>query len=254
MVLESRALIALCGLALVSPFVRAQETPPVVDNKEAHYEWKAKHDPNGIGKFYMGREIAYVMGHPAAVWLERPEREEEEAPKKLLEVLKIEKGMTVVDLGAGSGYYSFRMSPLVGEKGKILAVDIQKEMLDIMRDKIKKNKMTNVELVLGKEADPCLADNSVDMIMMVDVYHEFEFPREMMDKMVKSLKPNGQIVFVEFRLEDDNVPIKLVHKMTERQVQKEMGFFPDMEYTRTAKDLPWQHVIFFKKLAPKEKK
>jgi len=254
MFVDSRILAALCGLVLLSPVVRAQETPPVVDKKEAHYEWKAKHDPNGIGKFYMGREIAYVMGHPAAVWLERPEREEEEAPKKLLEVLKIKPGMTVVDLGAGSGYYSFRMSPLVGEKGKILAVDIQKEMLDIMRERIKKNKMTNIELVLGKEADPCLPKNSVDMIVMVDVYHEFEFPREMMEKMVESLRPNGQIVFVEFRLEDEKVPIKLVHKMTERQVQKEMGRFADMEYTHTAKELPWQHVIFFKKMVAKDSK
>src|SRR6476660_2869996 len=137
--------ITLAALVVFVPsFVRADD-PPVTDRKDGRYEWKANHDRDGIGKFYMGREIAYVMGHAAATWLERPEREEEENPRKLLELLKFKQGEVVADIGAGSGYYTFRMAKLVGPKGKILAVDIQKEMLDIIRDRMKKENLTNIE-------------------------------------------------------------------------------------------------------------
>ena len=222
-------------------------TDPPDPVPESRYEWRKKHDPNGIGKFYMGREIAHVMGHAAASWLERPEREEEEQPKKLIESLKLQPGMVVADIGAGSGFYSFRIAPLLGDKGKMLAVDIQKEMLDIIRERMKKEKITNIEPVEGKVDDPKLPDGGVDLILMVDVYHEFEQPYEMTEKMVKALKPGGRLVFVEFRLEDDKVPIKLVHKMTEKQVIKEMEAFPTMKYSRTIGVLPWQHVIVFEK-------
>ncbi|WP_020475295.1 class I SAM-dependent methyltransferase [Zavarzinella formosa] len=242
--------ILLVGfLVLLGGSLRAQEAP-IKDKTDGRYEWKAKHDPNGIGKFYMGREIAHVMGHAAATWLERPEREKEENPKKLLEELKIREGDVVADIGAGSGYYSFKMAKLVGPKGKVLAVDIQPEMLDIIKEKSKKEEVTNVEPVLGGEADPKLKDDSVDMILMVDVYHEFAQPHEMTEKMVKALKPGGRLVFVEFRLEDDNVPIKLVHKMSERQVVKEMSEFKNLKHAGTGKTLPWQHVITFVKSAP----
>ena len=244
--------LAVAALILLSPvFVRADD-PPVTDRKDGRYEWKANHDRDGIGKFYMGREIAYVMGHSAADWLERPEREEEENPKKLLELLKLKEGDVVADIGAGSGYHSFRMSKLVGDKGKILAVDIQKEMLDIIREKAKAGKVTNVEPVMGEEADPKLKDDSVDMILLVDVYHEFAQPYEMTEKMVKALKPGGRLVFVEFRLEDKAVPIKLVHKMTERQVIKEMAEFKNLKHAGTSDKLPWQHVITFTKEAAKK--
>jgi ubiquinone/menaquinone biosynthesis C-methylase UbiE len=238
-------------LLLVVPTLAFAEDP-VKDRKDGRYEWRARHDPNGIGKFYMGREIAYVMGHAAATWLERPEREEEENPRKLLELLKFKQGEVVADIGAGSGYYTFRMAKLVGPKGKILAVDIQKEMLDIIRDRMKKENLTNIEPVLGDEADPKLKDASVDTILLVDVYHEFSFPYEMTEKMVKALKPGGRIVFVEFRLEDDKVPIKLVHKMTEKQVLKEMAEFPEMKHAGTSEQLPWQHVITFVKQPAKK--
>jgi len=211
------------------------------------YETRAKHDPDGLGKFYLGREIALVMGHQAAGWLERPEREKEEDPAKLLAALEIKEGMTIADIGAGSGYHVFRMAPLVGEKGKILAVDIQKEMLDLMNAKAKKNNVKNVETILGTVKDPKLPENAVDLIIMVDVYHELEFPFEMTEKMVAALKPGGRIVFVEFRLEDAKVPIKLVHKMTERQVIKEMAAFDSVEHAKTVKTLPWQHIVVFKK-------
>lgn len=242
--------ISLILLVVVTTLAAADE--PVKDRKDGRYEWRARHDPNGIGKFYMGREIAYVMGHAAATWLERPEREEEENPKKLLELLKFKDGEVVADIGAGSGYYTFRMAKLVGPKGKILAVDIQKEMLDIIRDRMKKENVINVEPVLGAEADPKLKDESVDTVLLVDVYHEFSFPYEMTEKMVKALKPGGRIVFVEFRLEDDKVPIKLVHKMTEKQVLREMAEFKEMKHAGTSDQLPWQHVITFVKQAAKK--
>lgn len=219
--------------------------------KDGRYEYRSRHDPNGIGKFYMDREIAYVMGHAAASWLERPEREEEENPKKLIELLKLQEGEVVADIGAGSGYYSFRMAKLVGPKGKIMAVDIQKEMLDIIRNRMKKEKIDNVVPVMGAEADPKLEDGTIDTILMVDVYHEFAFPYEMSEKMIKALKPGGRLVFVEFRLEDENVPIKLVHKMSERQVIKEMAEFKNIKHESTSNKLPWQHVITFRKDKPK---
>jgi ubiquinone/menaquinone biosynthesis C-methylase UbiE len=216
------------------------------------YETRKEFDRDGINKFYMGRQIAHVMGYPAAGWLERPERVKEEEPEKLIKALDVKPGMVVADVGAGSGYHSFLMSPLVGEKGKVIASDIQQEMLDLITAKAKKLKVTNVETVNGTAKDPKLPANAVDLIIMVDVYHEFEFPFEMMEKMVDALKPGGRLVFVEFRLEDPQVPIKLVHKMSERQVLKEMGAFAEMEHAKTVGTLPWQHVIIFTKKEAKK--
>lgn len=217
------------------------------EKKKPTYEMRRKHDPEGTGKFYLGREIAPVMGFQGAGWLERKEREQEEAPDQLLKALELKPGMKVVDLGAGSGFHTFRMAAVVGEKGKVFAVDVQKEMLDIIKARMKKDKVANVEPVLGTEKDPKLATGTIDLILMVDVYHEFLYPYEMTEKLVASLKPGGKIVFVEFRLEDPKVPIKLVHKMTERQVIREMGEFPNMEHAKTVKTLPWQHVVIFTK-------
>jgi ubiquinone/menaquinone biosynthesis C-methylase UbiE len=159
--------------------------------------------------------------------------------------------MVVADIGAGSGYHTFRLAPLVGETGKVLAVDIQPEMLALIKDKAKAKKVTNVEPVQGADDDPKLPAGGVDLIIMVDVYHEFSKPFEMAEKMVDALRPGGRLVFVEFRAEDDNVPIKPVHKMTEKQVIREMEPFPEMEYTKTVGTLPWQHIIIFTKKAEK---
>jgi ubiquinone/menaquinone biosynthesis C-methylase UbiE len=211
------------------------------------YETRADHDPEGTGKFYLGREIAPVMGYRAAEWLERKERVKEEEPAKLIKALDVKPGMVVADVGAGSGYHTFLLSPLVGEKGKIIACDIQQEMLDLIEKKAKKLNITNVDRVKGTETDPKLPKAGVDLILMVDVYHEFSFPYEMTEKMVESLKPGGRLVFVEFRLEDQDVPIKLVHKMSERQVIKEMAEFKDLKHEKTVGTLPWQHVVVFKK-------
>jgi protein-L-isoaspartate O-methyltransferase len=240
------------GLIVVSLLVSltAWAQPPAAPPAE-RYETRTDHDPNGTGKFYMGREIALVMGHQAAGWLERPEREAEEQPARLLTALKLQPGDVVADVGAGSGYYTFRMAEQVGPRGKVLAVDIQKEMLAIIRQRMRERRVANVEPVLGTETDPKLPAGTVDLILLVDVYHEFSFPYEMTRALVKALKPGGRLVFVEFRKEDPDVPIKLVHKMTQKQVLKEMQPHP-LEYVKTLDVLPWQHVIIFKKKARRE--
>jgi precorrin-6B methylase 2 len=220
--------------------------PAAADDKP-RYEFRKDHDPDGIGKFYMGREIAWVMGHQAAGWLERPEREKEEDPAKLIAALDVKPGMVVADVGAGSGYHVFKLAPLVGDRGKVIAVDIQQEMLDLMAAKAKRLKVTNVQTVKGEEQDPKLPAGAVDLILMVDVYHELAFPYEMTRKMAAALKPGGRLVLVEFRLEDPKVPIKLVHKMTERQITKEMERFPELTHEKTVGTLPWQHIAVFKK-------
>ncbi|MCS7045533.1 MAG: class I SAM-dependent methyltransferase [Gemmataceae bacterium] len=217
--------------------------PPAKDR----YEYRKDHDPDGLGKFYMGREIARVMSYHGAGWLERKEREREEHTSKLLPPLKIKPGDTVVDMGAGSGYYTFRLAEIVGPKGKVYAVDIQPEMLDIIRARMKRQKVSNIELIHGTETDPKLPDSAIDLILMVDVYHEFSHPYEMTQAMLKALKPAGRLVFVEFRLEDDNVPIKLVHRMAEKQVLREMAVHP-LRHVETQGHLPWQHVIIFEKI------
>ena len=210
------------------------------------YELRRQHDPNGIGKFYLGREIAHVMGHQAADWLERPEREAEEKPDLLVEALKLKSGDVVADIGAGTGYYSWRMASFVGDKGLVYAVDIQQEMLDLLAKRMAERKITNVKGVLGTITDPKLPPRSVDLVLMVDVYHEFDHPFEMMQAICQSLKPGGRVVFVEFRAEDPKVPIKEVHKMSEAQVRKEMSAQP-LEWVETIATLPWQHIVVFRK-------
>jgi ubiquinone/menaquinone biosynthesis C-methylase UbiE len=229
------------------------------------YETRAEHDPNGIGKFYMGREIAHVMGHQAADWLERPEREQEERPDLLIPALKLKPGDAVADIGAGTGYYTRRLasavdgplpgpadtlSPSAGERdgvrGVVYAVEIQQEMLDLLTNKLAGEKIFNVKPILGTITDPKLPRAAVDLILMVDVYHEFDHPFEMVTAMCQALKPGGRIVFVEFRGEDPNVPIKLVHKMAEAQVRKEMSLHP-LDWVETISALPQQHVIVFRK-------
>lgn len=208
------------------------------------YETRVIHDRDGIGKFYMGREIAHVMGHQAADWLERPEREEEEKTSLLVEALKVQPGEAVADIGAGTGYLTRRIAPKILPKGKVYAVEIQQEMLDLLTNKLTGLGITNVAPVLGTVTDPKLPPNSMDTIVMVDVYHEFDFPYEMTETMCRALKPGGRLVFVEFRGEDENVPIKRVHKMTEAQVKKEMAPHP-LTWKETISVLPWQHIIVF---------
>jgi precorrin-6B methylase 2 len=220
----------------------------VSKTEDGRYEFRKEHDPNGLGKFYMGREIALVMTFHGAPWLERPEREEEERLSVLVSHLGLKPGMVVADVGAGSGVITLMMAHIVGESGKVLAIDIQQEMLDLLGDKIKNADIKNVELVLGTEKSPKLKESSVDLALMVDVYHEFEYPYEMMLELAKALKPGGRIAFVEYRREDPQVPIKLVHKMTEAQVKKEVAF-PEfgLAWKETIDKLPRQHIVVFER-------
>lgn len=212
----------------------------------SRYEFRRVHDPDGIGKFYMGREIAQVMGHQAADWLDRPEREAEENTAKLVEQLEIKPGAVVADIGAGTGYLSRRLAQRVGAQGKVLAEDIQPEMLDLLTNKMMALGITNVAAVIGSPSDPKLPAVSVDLVLMVDVYHEFDFPYEMMSAICRSLKPSGRVVFVEYRAEDPEVPIKRLHKMGEAQVRKEMWALP-LHWIETIEVLPRQHIIVFGK-------
>ncbi len=223
-----------------------KKTPKSKPKENDRYEYRAEHDRNGIGKFYLGREIAHVMGHPAAIWLERPEREKEEKLSLLIKLLELKPGMTVADIGAGSGVLTLQMAPLVAPNGKVIAVDIQKEMLVRLQNRLSRTGIKNVDLHLGDTNSPRLKPNSVDVVLLVDVYHEFEFPYEMILNISRALKPGGRIALVEYRMEDPRVPIKLVHKMSEKQSIKEMtqpAF--SLEHTKTIGKLPRQHLMIF---------
>ena len=226
----------------------AGKTEGVTKSEDGRYEFRKEHDPNGQGKFYMGRELAMVMSFHGAPWLERPEREEEERLSELVKQLRLKPGMVVADVGAGSGVLSLMMAHEVGETGKVLAIDIQQEMLDLLGDKIKNADIKNVDLVLGTDKSPKLKAASIDLALMVDVYHEFEYPYEMMLELAKALKPGGRIAFVEYRREDPQVPIKLVHKMTEAQVKKEVAL-PEfgLKWKETIDKLPRQHIVVFER-------
>ncbi|MBI2804788.1 MAG: methyltransferase domain-containing protein [Planctomycetes bacterium] len=231
----------------------AQTLPQDQAPPQPRYTFRQIHDPYGTGKFYLGREIAHVMSYEGAGWLERPEREREERVSKLLPSLDIKPGQTVADLGAGSGFHTVKLSKAVGDKGKVYAVDIQKEMIAILQKRIKQGKFKNIIPILNTEKDPKLPANAIDMILMVDVYHELSFPYEVTIELVKSLKVGGRLVFVEYRLEDPKVPILTVHRMSIAQVKKEMALHPQMKHVKTLNHLPWQHVIIFEKVAQKKK-
>jgi ubiquinone/menaquinone biosynthesis C-methylase UbiE len=214
---------------------------------EARYETRAQHDRDGIGKFYLGREIAQVMGHQAAGWLERPTRQQEERTDLLLQALELKPGMVVADIGAGSGYSSWRMAQKVGPTGKVYAEDIQQEMVDLLAAQMKKHQVAAiVEPLLGTVQDPKLPPDSTDLTLLVDVYHELDFPFEMTRAMITGLKPGGQLVLVEYRGEDRAVPIKPLHKMTAAQVKKEMALHP-LTFDRVIDVLPQQHILIFRK-------
>jgi ubiquinone/menaquinone biosynthesis C-methylase UbiE len=210
------------------------------------YETRQVHDPNGIGKFYMGREIAQVMGPGGIAWLDRSEREQEEHPEIVMDALGLRGGEVVADLGAGSGYFTFRIAPRVGQTGRVLAVEIQDEMLETIRRRAETLKVTNVQEIKGSETNPKLPASGVDLVLMVDVYHELAFPFEVMTKVREALKPGGRAVFVEYRKEDRQLPIKEVHKMSVDQLKKEMQAVGLM-HVRTVETLPSQHIVIFEK-------
>jgi SAM-dependent methyltransferase len=201
---------------------------------------------DGIGKRHEGREIAHVMGWQAAPWLEREEREQEERTSVLVRELDLKPGMVVADVGAGSGYLSRRMATRVAPGGRIIAVDIQPEMLALLKKISQEPGYSNIEPWQGGVDDTRLPAGSVDLAIMVDVYHELEFPFEVLESIVRALKPGGRVAFVEYRGEDASVPIKTLHKMTERQIRLEAGKHA-LAWERTSRRLPWQHLVVFRK-------
>lgn len=185
------------------------------------------------------------MGHEAASWLDRPEREAEEAPTKAIAALEIREGQVVADVGAGSGYYSVRLARAVGENGRVYATDIQAEMLAIIKSKIASERLSNVELVLGTDTDPKLPAAAIDLVLMVDVYHELARPQELVRALKRALRPDGRLVLIEFRKESPWVPIREEHKMSVRDARLELEA-EGYRFEQNIDVLPWQHVLVFR--------
>lgn len=200
---------------------------------------------DGIGKFYLGREISHVMGHLGASWLERPQRERDERTDILIDALPLSADSVVADIGAGTGYFAFPVAARVPQ-GRVLAVDIQDEMLAVINARKSKSGVTNVEAIRGTVTDPNLPPGAVDVIFIVDAYHEFSHPREMGRAMREALRIGGNLILIEYRAEDPDVPIKRLHKMTQEQVKKEMQAI-GMTFKETLDDLPQQHFMVFEK-------
>ena len=196
--------------------------------------------------FYMGREIARTMHYSGAEWLVRESRDREEDCRTLLAELRLRPGMTVCDMGSGNGFYSVRMAPLLEPGGRVLAVEVQPEMLGLLKKRAKEAGIENIETILGTPLDPRLPEGAVDLVLLVDVYHEFSHPEPMLDAIRRSLKPAGLVALAEFRLEDPEVPIKTLHKMSKERILKE---FPanGFELVREFDGLPWQHLMFFER-------
>ncbi len=209
------------------------------------YQSRALPSSDGIGKVYMGREISKVMGHQGAGWLERPSRATSERPQRFIPALNLKSTDVVADIGAGTGYISFRLAPFL-INGKVLAVDVQPEMLEILENAKQRREINNVKAILGTEQDPNLADESVDLALMVDAYHEFAYPHEMMEAITKALKPGGRVVLVEYKAENPLIFIKQHHKMSVRQARKEMQAV-GLTWQGNQNVLPQQHVLIFNK-------
>ena len=239
------AAVLLTLLGIVAAGCGAAQTEAVdAPGAVGPYEYRSP-SRDGIGKVYMGREISHVMGHRGAAWLERPTREREERTDLLIENLPLDDDFVVADIGAGTGYFSFAIAESLPEGG-VLAVDIQPEMLEIIRARSASSGIKNVEPVLGSEQDPGLDAETVDLVLLVDAYHEFSFPLEMGRAMAAALRPGGRLVLIEYRGEDRRVPIKPLHKMTEAQAIAEMHAV-GLEWERTGDFLPQQHFLVFRR-------
>jgi SAM-dependent methyltransferase len=236
------ALLAACGGVETGTAAQGSAasatTPPA-------YETRAAHDPDGIGRFYLGREIAQVMGYQGASWLERPERIAEERPDQVVAQMRLKPTDVVADVGAGTGYFTFRIAPVV-KQGRVFAVDLQPQMLDMIRARMTQRNIENVVPVQSMETDVSLPESSVDVVLLVDVYHEFAYPYEMMQSVVKALKPGGRVVQIEYRANDPEVPIKRLHTMTVEQCRREMAAV-GLTLKETKSFLPQQHFLVFEK-------
>jgi ubiquinone/menaquinone biosynthesis C-methylase UbiE len=241
-------LIGVClgclGLVFLSQFVPAlspKSTSALISDSSVYSYRRPSAD--GIGKVYMGREIAEVMGHQGAAWLERSSRSAEEQPQKLIDALNLSPTDTVAEIGAGTGYISFQIASRV-PKGQVLAVDIQPEMIEILKTRAQSKNVSNVKPILSTEQNPNLPPNSIDLAIMVDAYHEFNYPHEMMSAIAQALKPQGRVALVEYRAEDPLVFIKPHHKMSQAQVRKEMAAV-GLTWQETQSVLPQQHLMIF---------
>ncbi len=233
--------------AAVAGWLLCGATPARADGPDSaeRYE-RISASADGIGKRYMGREIAGVMGWQGAAWLEREEREREERTDLLLAALELKPGMVVADIGAGTGYLSRRMASAVTPSGKVLAVDVQPQMVALLRSMVRQGGLTQIQPLLGADNDVKLPASSVDLAIMVDVYHELAFPYEVLASIVRALKPGGRLVFVEYRAEDPRVPIKALHKMSEAQIRREAAVHA-LTWDRSVGTLPMQHLVVFRK-------
>ena len=193
-----------------------------------------------------GRVIAQVMGYEGADWLERPERESEEQPSRAIKALDIKPGAVVADVGAGSGYYTVRLAERVGPAGRVFATDIQPEMLALLRTRVSRARLDNVETVLSADVDPRLPEGLFDLVLMVDVYHELARPQEVLRKLRASLKPDGRLVLIEYRKESAWVPIREEHKMSVKEARMELEA-EGYRFDRVIDVLPWQHILVFRR-------
>jgi SAM-dependent methyltransferase len=240
--MSTRLLFILASFLL---FTTCGAQPSADETPASSYYRAGKASWGGIGKFYMGREISHVMGHLGADWLERDEREAEEGVSQAIKNMQLQGDEIIADIGAGSGYYAFRVAEKV-PRGKVLAVDLQPEMLAIMEEKIKANRIDNIDLIQATETDPQLPEAALDLVFMVDVYHELSYPREVMESVVSALKPGGRFILLEYRKEDPRVPIKELHKMSLKQAVKEMDAV-GLRLQENIDNLPWQHFMVFVK-------
>ena len=241
-------LLALSAVLLASGALSLRSQSPSPE-KPVEYQTTSP-SPDGIGKVYLGREIAQVMGHQGAPWLDRPERAEEEGTAELIKELRrrLKPDAVIADIGAGSGYYSFRVAPLV-PRGAVLAEDIEPEMLTIINQKkarLPSSAAGNVHPLLGTTTDPKLPVGGVDCVLLVDTYHEWDHPREMMTAILRELKPGGMVVQLEYRAEDSTVQILPHHKMTEAQARLEMESV-GLRWLETNHTLPQQHMLIYEK-------
>ena len=236
------ALLPLAGCAepTAAPAAASEQTPWYENGSASR---------DGTGRYYMGREIAQVMGHLGAGWLERPSREREERTDLLLKNLPLKPGDIAVDLGAGTGYFTLPIAGIVGPSGRAIAVDIQPEMLAIVAERIEQAGISNVDTILATPEDPRLPEDRASLVLLVDAYHEFSHPREVMLGVVRGLKPGGLVVLIEYRGEDPSVPIKPLHKMTQAQAIRELSAV-GLDWVETREFLPQQHFMIFRKPGP----